>query len=92
MARGIDQLTAALRRAYPDITVDPVREPRPGDEDGRWRVRHPAALTDVQILSSTGDAPFLVESDLAPPTPTRSIDMAVRMIVDRLGLRVGRAD
>jgi hypothetical protein len=87
MFRDIEQLTADLQRAYPGITVDQVREPGAGDEDGLWCVRHPAALTDVQVISGTGDAPFLVESELAPPTPARSVENAVRLVVDRLGLR-----
>ncbi len=88
MPHDIDELTTALRRAYPDITVEQVRAPHPGEEDGVWRIRHPAALVEARVLSDTGDAPFVVESDLAPPTPARSIDAAARLITDRLGLRV----
>jgi hypothetical protein len=89
MPRDIEKLTADLQRAYPGITVDRIREPQPGDEDGMWRIRHPEALTDVQVLSGTGDAPFLVESELAPPTPARSVQSAVRLVTARLGLRLG---
>jgi hypothetical protein len=89
MFRDIDQLTDALRRAYPEITVELTQEMAAdrGDE-GVWRVQHPAALAEVQVESATGDAPFVVESDLAPPTVARTVDQAVRLVTERMGLRI----
>lgn len=85
---GIEELTAALQRAYPGITVEPHRATPPGADDGRvWSVRHPAALVDVQVESALGEAPFSIESDLAPPTVAPTIAAATRLVIDRLGLR-----
>jgi hypothetical protein len=87
MDRDIDDVVAALLAAYPDITVQRLPVAHPGDEDdGRWVVRHPAALSEVRLESSTGRAPFLVESDLAPPTRARTTSEAVALVIARLGV------
>jgi hypothetical protein len=89
MSRDIDQLTATLRRDYPGITVEQLRGTQPGvDDEGHWHIKHPAGLADVRVESSTGNAPFLVESDLAPPTLARTINHALRLVVERLGLTI----
>lgn len=85
---GIEELTAALQRAYPGITIEHQRVAQPGADDDRvWLVRHPSALVDVQVESANGDAPFSVQSDLAPPTVATTVAAATRLIIDRLGLR-----
>jgi len=53
-----------------------------------WHVNHPRAFTEVQVESTTGDAPFLIESDLAPPILARAVDDAVRIVTERLGLTI----
>ena len=88
MGRAIEELTIALQRAYPGITIEQQRVARPGaDADGVWVVRHPAALVEVQVESPNGEAPFSVESELAPPTVATTVAAAVRLVIDRLGLR-----
>lgn len=85
---GIEELTAALQRAYPGITIEQLRITHPGaDHDGVWFVKHPAAVVDVQVESPNGEAPFSVESDLAPPTVATTVAAATRLVIDRLGLR-----
>ena len=86
---GIEELTAALQRAYPGITIEHQRVvAQPGADDDRvWVVRHPSALVDVQVESANGEAPFSVESDLAPPTVASTVAAATRLVIDRLGLR-----
>jgi hypothetical protein len=90
MLRDIDQLAEALRRDYPEITVEHSGAAALEEADERiWQVKHPAALADVHVGSATGDAPFLVESDFAPPTVARTIAQAVRLVTERMGLRIG---
>ena len=84
---GIDDLTLALQRAYPGITVQRLRVAPPGADEGIWTVAHPAALVEVQVESPNGEPPFSVESELAPPTVASTVAMAVRLVIDRLGLR-----
>jgi len=85
---GIEDLTLALQRAYPGITIERLPGATPGAEDtGVWSVRHPAALVEVLVESANSEAPFSVESELAPPTVATTVAMAVRLVIDRLGLR-----
>jgi len=85
---GIEELTAALQRAYPGITIEQQRGAQPvAHDDGLWVVRHAAALVDVHVHAADGEAPFSVESDLAPPTVATTVAAATRLIIDRLGLR-----
>ena len=85
---GIEELTAALQRAYPGIMIEQQRGAQAvAHDDGVWVVRHAAALVDVQVHSANGEAPFSVESDLAPPTVATTVAAATRLIIDRLGLR-----
>jgi hypothetical protein len=87
MPRDIEQLIETLRRAYPDVAVEQQRAASPDAEDaGVWQVRHPDALADVQVESSTGQVPFLIESDLAPPVSARTVADAARLVAARLGL------
>lgn len=89
MASGIDQLAASLVSAHPQLTVSPQNTGEPAADEGAWVVRHPNALTDVQVLSATGDAPFTVQSDFSSPTVVKSVEDAAKLVVTRLGLRIG---
>jgi RNA:NAD 2'-phosphotransferase (TPT1/KptA family) len=89
MTREIDQLIDALRDEYPEITVEQLHEASAADDAGHWYINHPAGLAEVQIEAHTGHTPFLVESDLAPPTLARTIDDARRLVTERLGLSIG---
>src|SRR5687767_9469150 len=87
MDKDIDRLSSGLQKTYEGLTVKQVRAPNPGTEDdGLWLVNHPNGLTDVQIESSTGEAPFLVESDFAPPTVARTVEDGIRLVAQRLGI------
>ena len=88
MSRDIDELTLELQRAHPDIRVDQLRVAHLGaDDDGLWYITHPRAVADVQVESYTGNLPFLIESDGAPPVHTDTMDATLHAILDRLGLR-----
>ena len=87
MTTGIEELTVALQRAYPGIAIEKGGAAHPGASDDVWFVRHPAALVEVQVESPNGEAPFSVESELAPPTVAPTVAAATRLVIDRLGLR-----
>lgn len=87
MSRDIDALVAALQRDHPTITVQQARPTETdADDAGRWVVHHPEGFVDVQVVSASGNLPFQVESELAPPTRAPSIDKAMKLVVQRLGL------
>ena len=86
MSRGIEELTDALQRAYPGITVERSHAQPGADDENVWFVRHPNALVDVQVECANGEAPFSVASDLAPPTVASCVAAATRLVNARLGL------
>ena len=84
----IDAVISELRRAHPEIAVERLAVRHPGaDDDGLWFFTHPGARGEVQVESSTGAAPFLVESDDDPPGTARTVGEAVALVATRLGLR-----
>ena len=88
MPRAIDRLIAALTQAYPDVTADYQRAQQPEDDDGVWVVRHPSALSDVQVETNGGELPFYVESDFSPPTLARTVEDALPLVIARLGVTI----
>ena len=87
MNREIDRVIAKLRDAHPGIAVEQLAVRHPGaDDDGVWFFRHPPDGSEVQLESSTGAVPFIVESDDAPAATADSVDEAVSLVVARLGL------
>jgi hypothetical protein len=88
MNRDIDRVIAKLKTTYPMMTVEQLRVAHPGaDDDGLWFFRHPDSPIEVQLESSTGAAPFLVESDDGARLEVKSVDEAVEIVGLRLGLR-----
>ena len=88
-ARDIDQLSAALRRAHPKITIDQRADAAVPEADAIWHVQHPDGFAEVHVQTGTGNAPFMVSSDFSPPTVAKTTEAAVKMVVARLGLGIG---
>jgi hypothetical protein len=62
--RDIDAIEIQLQSWRPDIVFEQLRVRHPGtDDDGVWLVRLPDNPAEVQLESSTGSCPFLVESN-----------------------------
>jgi hypothetical protein len=89
MPRDIDSLADALTQAHPGLAVRRLPAADADDEEGRWSVSHPDGLTDVRIQSSTGDLPFIIESDFAEPIRVNSVASATELVPKRMGLRLG---
>ena len=64
--RDIDQVIAALRRRHPDLRVEQRPVTYAAVDDGIWFIKLPSTSFEVQLESSTGNCPFLVESSLSP--------------------------
>ena len=88
MHRDIDQVIAKLQRAHPGIACEQLRATHPGaDDDGLWFFTHPGARGEVQLESSTGQLPFLVEGTESPARDiAETVDQAVALVAARLGL------
>ena len=66
MARDIDQIIELLRREVPGAEVTQLQVSHPGaDDDGLWFIKVPGRTGEVQIESSSGTCPFVIESDFS---------------------------
>jgi hypothetical protein len=84
--RDIDLVIAALKRRHPDLRA----EQRPGAyaavDEGIWFINLPSTSFEVQLESSTGNCPFLVESSLSPERlHAATIGEAINMVSTMLG-------
>jgi hypothetical protein len=64
MSRDIDVIIARVYAKHPDAVVAQLKVSHPGvDDDGVWTFHLPTHPKGIQIESSTGCVPFLVETD-----------------------------
>src|ERR671920_463940 len=81
VTRDIDKLIRELERSSPEVAVEQLRVKHPGaDDDGLWFFRHPTSSNEVQVESSTGALPFLIESDREPPAQVETLREAVSVV------------
>jgi hypothetical protein len=86
MSRDIDQIIERVRRLVPDLRVQQLQVSHPGvDDDGLWFFSLPGIAKDIQIESSYGMCPFIVEhSDMKSSTDAetgRSVEETVEKVV-----------
>ena len=60
--KAVEQLIAAIKAALPGVQVKQLQTSLPADDDGLWFVTHPTADVEVNLESSTGEFPFLIEN------------------------------
>jgi len=62
--RDIDAIIARVQEALPGVRWQQLRVPQPiADDDGTWFMWIPGREGEVQLESTTGQCPFLLESD-----------------------------
>ncbi len=61
--RDIDQIIQLVKRADPAVDFQQLTIKHPADDDGLWFVTRPECEFEVQIESSTGMCPFMIETD-----------------------------
>jgi hypothetical protein len=62
--RDIEKVIQSLNTIYPVVNVRQLEVPHPGaDDDGLWFFQTPESKLEVQIESSTGMFPFLIETN-----------------------------
>jgi hypothetical protein len=73
---------------YPGVDIEQLKVAHPGsDDDGIWYIRHPSTRVEVQIESSKGVVPFLVESSQDSSCATgRTVEETVALVAKQLGL------
>jgi hypothetical protein len=84
-SRDIDKVVRAIRTRHPHVDVAQLEKRHPADDDGLWFFR--ANGLEVQLESSSGNCPFLVESTAHDRrTEVWSVEEAVRLLSEELGL------
>ena len=85
MPRDNDIVIEKIRALHPDAAIEQLKVKFPGaDDDGLWFFRIPSEREDIQVESSTGVAPFVVERGGAPAVYGASIDKVVSEVVTYL--------
>ena len=63
MPHDIERVVTDVRKLIPEVEVVQMEKYHAADDDGIWWFRLPEVKEDIQIESSTGNCPFLVEHD-----------------------------
>lgn len=62
--RDVEKIIEMVRATHPSVAVEQLKVLHPGaDDDGLWFFRQPESSFEVQIESSNGNCPFLIETD-----------------------------
>ncbi|HEX2905443.1 MAG TPA: hypothetical protein VHO69_01175 [Phototrophicaceae bacterium] len=63
MNRDIEIIIQHFGRHHPDVQVEQLQVIHPADDDGLWFFRR-TNEAEIQLESSSGNCPFLIESNL----------------------------
>jgi hypothetical protein len=82
MQRDIDLIIERLKAEIPSVHIAQLRVAHPGnDDDGLWFINIPGRQETVQVESSNGSCPFLIESDFnAERLHAQTVEEAVSAI------------
>src|ERR1044071_9768612 len=87
MKRDIGRIIDAVRQQLPSVEVAQWKKSHPADDDGIWWFKLPGTREDIQIESTYGNCPFIVETNELCCDKARraeTIAEAVSMIVGYL--------
>ena len=86
--RDVDEIIRLIKNICPAIEVQQLQVSHPGaDDDGIWFFEQPGSEFEVQIESSEGMCPFVVETDENDVRiTTTSIDETVEIVTRLLHL------
>ena len=86
--RDIDAIIELIQIAHPEIRAEQLKVLHPGaDDDGLWFFCHPDSETEVQLESSLGNCPFLMESSSCNDRlSAETVQQAVALVVGGLGI------
>ncbi|MBW3599536.1 MAG: hypothetical protein KY475_19965 [Planctomycetes bacterium] len=87
-SRDIETIIGALTKKHPQLRVEQLQVKHPGaDDDGIWFFNHPDSEFDVQLESSFGTFPFVVETDRHDERgQATTVQEATQLVEDWLGL------
>jgi hypothetical protein len=85
--RDIDSIIDLFRKIHPQVSIEQLRVSHPGDDAGIWFFKAAGRPREVQLESSTGMCPFLIESDsTAGCSKAMSVEEAISTVGRLLGL------
>ena len=88
MSRDIDLIISAVREQLPEVDVQQWQKMHPGDDDGMWFFSLEGNKGEIQLESSSGNCPFMVESDAMSrsdqATQVATVPDAVKSVTDYL--------
>jgi len=89
MNRDIDEIIKCLLARFPTLVVRQLRVRHPGvDDDGLWYFTLPGVEQEIQVESSSGQCPFIIEhvgmKSSTDAWNARSVDEAVDMLTSYL--------
>jgi len=95
--RDIDRVIELVRNRLPAVSVVQWHKVHPADDDGIWWFRLPGVEKDIQLESSYGTCPFMVEHDDTPSAAEaewagsidRAADAVVKYLQAQLALQAG---
>ena len=94
MDGDIDRVIALVRSRLSAVSVVQWHKKHPGDDDGIWWFRLPGIEREIQLESSFGTCPFLVEHDDMQSTAeqwhAQSVEQAVEAVVGYLEAQLAR--
>jgi hypothetical protein len=85
--RDIDRIISLVREQLPDVEVTQHRQTHPGDDDGLWFIWQPGIDGQIQLESTSGMCPFLVEVDAQAwhaGTTREAVQGVIKYLVGRL--------
>jgi hypothetical protein len=85
--KDIYSIIEKVKQIFPEIEVEQLKVKFSADDDGLWYFYLPDVKQNIQIESSYGLCPFIVETDEQSSYDARTaktIDEAVEMIVEYL--------
>jgi len=89
VSRDIDQIIEEVKVRLPDVQVQQLSVSHPGvDDDGLWFFGLPGIKKDIQIESSYGVCPFIIEhsnmKSSSDAETAHSVEEAVEKVVSYL--------
>jgi hypothetical protein len=80
--RDIERIIDIVRIRHPEIAINQLQVRHPGiDDDGLWFFTKPTSPIGIQLESSSGNCPFIIETDANNIALTAtSVEQAIQII------------
>ena len=86
--RDVDQIIELVKQKFPAVKVEQLKVSHTADDDGIWFFSLPPNRKEIQIESSNGMCPFVVEHHGMRTTATEafgeSVDRTAELVSDYL--------